>query len=305
MGRILVVDDDHENSELITHYLEGEGHTFQFADDGESALHRVRAWKPQAILLDVNLKEESGLDLIPRIRSAMSDDYASIILISGGMTVEDVTRGLDAGADDYLTKPFRAQDLISRLRVMLRLKETHDSLRRVTHRAEELASRDPLTGILNLLSFFRKGEETIQRTHALRRPISLIALNLDGFSSVNESGGFALGNQILSETARRIESQTRSIDLIGRMGGDEFLVLLPDTDLAAAEEQAARIHAAIGSRSFRGERQGAQVTVSLGVGTLSPEAEDASMSELMRMAKEALRSAKSAGRDRVEVYAFG
>src|SRR5688572_24735552 len=107
MRRVLVVDDDRESLEFLSKYLTNDGHTVQTALDPEAALHRLKAWKPHLILLDVGLPKTSGYDLIPKIRALTPDEYTSIILMSANMTLEDVTKGLDAGADDYLTKPFR------------------------------------------------------------------------------------------------------------------------------------------------------------------------------------------------------
>ena len=120
MKRVLVVDDDRENIELLTQYLAHEGLSVQSAADGEGALHRLRAWKPHLILLDVNMPGVSGIDLIPRIRSVTEHDYVSVVLVSGAMTLEDVNKGMNAGADDYLTKPFSPRELVARIHAMLR-----------------------------------------------------------------------------------------------------------------------------------------------------------------------------------------
>src|SRR4051794_25168439 len=116
MRRVLLVDDDRENIDLLAKYISNDGHIVQNANDPEGALHRLRAWKPHLILLDVNMPKMTGLELVPKIRALTPDEYTAIILISASMTMEDVTKGLESGSDDYLTKPFRAQDVISRVR---------------------------------------------------------------------------------------------------------------------------------------------------------------------------------------------
>jgi two-component system, cell cycle response regulator len=304
MRRVMVVDDDRENVDLLTEYLVKEGHTVQSAVDGEAALHRLRAWKPHLILLDVNMPKMSGIELIPKIRNLTQDEYASIILISANMTVEDVTKGLEAGADDYLTKPFRAQDLISRIRAMLRLKEVQDALKRANHRIEELNSTDDLTNLMNMRSVYRRGEEEIVRAKRFRKPVSSLLLNLDGFSSVNQSYGFVVGSHVLKEVAMRIKQSLRAIDLVARVGADEFFILLCETDLAGAEFVAERVRDSIQSSPFKNDKQSIRLTATIGVAGLTPDQTNQRMSDLLHITTEALRSAKANGSNRIEVYSF-
>lgn len=304
MRRVLVVDDDRENVELLSKYLVTEGHSVQTAADGDAALHRLKAWKPHLILLDVNMPKTSGIELIPKIRMLTQDEYTSIILVSGDMSLEDVTKGLDAGADDYLTKPFRPQDLVSRVRAMLKLKEVQDSLRRANHRIEELSATDDLTGLMNMRSAYRRGEEEIVRARRFRKPISCLLLNLDGFSTINQTYGFTVGSHVLQEVAIRTRQCLRSIDLVARIGADEFFILLGDTDLAGAEFVAERVRDLIQSTPFKNDKQSIKITATLGVAGLSQDQSNQKMSDLLHIATEALKSAKANGTNRIEVYSF-
>jgi diguanylate cyclase (GGDEF)-like protein len=311
MKRVLVVDDDRENIELLTQYLSQEGLGVQNASDGASALHRIKAWKPHLILLDVNMPGMSGIELIPKIRAATEHDYVSIILVSGALTLEDVNRGIGAGADDYLTKPFRSQDLLSRVRVMLRFKELQDSLRRANERIDELSSSDELTGLLSFRTLFRRGDEEILRSRRFRKPVSALIVNLDGFSKVNQELGFQFGTQVIQETARRLKQCIRNIDMVARIGADEFFVLLIETDLAGAEFVAERARDVIQAEPISGSGQGAgsdklstRITACIGVAGLGAEQPDAKMSDLIHSASEALRSAKASGPNQIEVYSF-
>ena len=308
MKRVLIVDDDQENTDLLSRFLSSESHSIQTAGDGDGALHRIRAWKPHLILLDVNLPGLSGLELLPRIRLATPDDYVAVVLVSGNMTPEDVAKGMDAGADDYLTKPFRAQELVTRVRAMFRLKDLQDSLRRANHRIEELSSTDDLTGLLNVRTLFRRAEDEISKSRRFRKPVSALALNLDRFSSANQGHGFNFGNFILHETGVRIKQCLRSIDLAARVGGDEFFIFLPETDLANAEFMAERIRDAIVSSPYKESRQGAAQTLpftaSIGVAGINYDQPEQGMADLVHTASEALRSAKSGGPNRIEVYSF-
>jgi len=302
--RILVVDDDQENIELLSRYLTRDGHSVQSAGDGESALHRLRAWKPHLVLLDVNMPKTSGLDLIPKIRALTPDEYCAVILVSANMTLEEVTKGLDAGADDYLTKPFRAQDLVSRVRAMLRLKEAMDALKRANHRIEELSSTDELTGLLNMRAIYRRGEEEIVRSKRFRKPVSALLVNMDGFSDVNQNYGFVIGSHVLQEVAARIRQCLRAVDLVARVGADEFFVILSDTDLAAAEFIAERVRDAVQSTPFKNDKQMIRLTATVGVAGITYNQTEQRMTDLLHIATEALRSAKANGANRVEVYSF-
>jgi two-component system, cell cycle response regulator len=306
--RILVVDDDHDNVDLLTQYLQHEGHTVQGAGDAEGALHRLRAWRPHLILLDINLPGISGLELLPKIRSATPDEYTPIILVSAKLSIEDVAQGLDAGADDYLTKPFRAQELLTRVRAMLKFKDTQDSLRRAQHRIEELASQDDVTGLLNLRTLYRRGEEEIQRGLRFKKPMSVLLVNLDGFSAVNREHGFQFGHFVLKECGKRVRGCMRSIDFSGRLGADEFLAVLVETDLANAEYVAERVRDAISAQPVTDGKRSARLTATVGVAGLIPgqplpEGREG-MESLLHASAEALASGKAGGRNRVEVYSY-
>ncbi len=304
MRRVLVVDDDKENLTLLSETLAAENVNVQTAGDGDGALHRVRAWKPHVILLDVNMPGISGLDLIPKIRQITAEDYSSIILVSSNMTLEDVLKGFSAGADDYLTKPFRAQDLLARVRTMLKVKELQDSIRRANHRIEELSSTDELTGLMNMRAAYRRGEEEIVRCKRFRKPTSALIVNLDQFSDVNQTTGFIAGNKVLQEVALRVRQCVRSLDLVARVGADEFFVLLSETDLSSAEFVAERIRDSIQSTPFKSEKQSLKVTASVGVAGVTPDQAEVRMAELFHHASEALKSAKANGANRIEIYSF-
>lgn len=304
MRRILLVDSDRENVELISRDLTEDGHTLQTSADVDGALHRLRAWKPHLILLNLDMPELSGLDFISKIRNSTPDDYTAIIMISANMALENVTLSLEAGADDYLTRPFRTQDLIARVRSMLHLKDVQDALKRATHRIEELTSTDDLTGLMNMRILYRKGEEEIVRSRRFRKASTALLLNIDGFSSVNQTCGFSFGSKVLQEVAIRIKQCLRSSDMVARVGADEFFIFLCETDLASGQFIAERLRDSIEASPFKNERQSVKLTACLGVGGLTPDLTQHKMSDLLHITTEALRSAKAGGPNRIEVYSF-
>ncbi len=218
------------------------------------------------------------------------------------MTLEDVIKGLDAVADDYLTKPFRAQELLSRVRTMLHLKETQDSLRRANHRIDELASGDELTGLLNLRTICRRADEEISRAKRMKKSSSGLMINVDGFSRINRENGFLFGSQVLREVAAEIKKCLRSIDHLARIGGDEFFAFLVETDLAGAEFMAERVRDAIHSKTFKNDRHSVKLSVSIGIAAITADQNEAGAEDLLHMAAEAYHSAKSNGPNQIEVY---
>jgi diguanylate cyclase (GGDEF)-like protein len=288
MKRILIVDDDRETVDALTQYLAHEGYSVQGAGDVESALHRVRAWKPQLVLLDVNLPGASGLSLVPKIRAA-SDEYVAVILVSGKMAPEDVAEGLAAGADDFLPKPFRTHELLSRIRAMMRLKTLEDSLRRANRRADELSSTDELTGLLTLKAIVKAGDEELARARRSRSPVSIALLDLDGFHQANAKGGYLFGNFVLQEAGRRLRESLGEGGQLARVGADEFLALLAATSEAGARAVAERMRASVATAVFRDDRHSLALTARVAAATASPDAPEATCAELFVSASHELR----------------
>ncbi len=305
MSRVLVVDDDKEAVQIVTDFLSHEGHTVQTAVDTENALHRLKAWKPHLILLNIQLSHAPGADLISKIRAESSEDYISIILISNNEDMETVTQGLSLGADDYLAKPFKSQELAARTRAMLRFKETQDSLRKALHRIDEISTTDELTGLLNMRALYRRGDDEISRSKRFKKPISALLINIDQFSMINQKHGFAFGSYVLQEVAKKIKTCLRSIDLAGRIGADEFLVILVESDLATAEFMAERVRDSITAQPYIKDKSSVQLQVCVGVAGLGPQqAGEEGMGGVYHSVSEALRSAKANGANRIEIYSF-
>lgn len=304
MRRILVVEQDKTAFDTLTEFLGHENFTFQTTLDLDSTLHRVRAWKPHLVLISMDVEGLDSLGLISKIRSLSTDEYSGILMLSSEMSAENVRKGMDLGADYFLSKPYKVQDIVAATRTILRIKESQDSLRRANHKVEELSSSDDLTGLMNMRSAYRKGEEEIARSRRLRKPVSSLLLNLDSFSHINQTLGFTAGSTILQEVAARIKQCVRAIDLVARVGADEFFILLADTDLAGAEFMAERIRDSIKSMPFKNDKQSVKLTASLGVAGLNQEPSNQRMGDLLHFTSEALKSAKANGSDRIEVYSF-
>jgi len=304
MKRILFVGSLREDFEDIAQYLLKDGHTVKNSTNPDSSLHQLKAWKPHLVLIDIDSLGEEGTSLIPKIRILTQNEFTPIALVVKDLVLHEVSRGFELGVDDWIQKPVSEAGVIQRVRALFRLKEAQDALKRAHQRIEEIISTDELTGLTSMRAAYRQAEEEIARARRIKKPISALFLNLDGFSGVNQSYGFAVGSHVLQEVALRLKKCVRSVDLVSRIGADEFFVLLHETDLSGAEFVAERVRDAIQSEPFKSEKHLFNMTITLGVAGLAPDQAAQKMSDLLRLAMEALKSAKSNGVNRIEVYTF-
>jgi two-component system, cell cycle response regulator len=280
--------------------LQRDGYNISSAHDGEEGLRRIKAWNPQLILLDINMPGLDGIKTLDRIRRLPDHDYIAVIFISANMTTEDIVRGLDAGADDYLVKPFRIAELLARVRAKLRIKELHDQLKRTSKRLEELVDLDDLTGLLNMRSLFRRLEQEITRSKRYNKWISAIMLDMDFFKNVNDTNDHLFGSWVLTQVAKILRENSRTVDIAARYGGDEFLIILPETDQAGAERVADRMRKAIETFPFVQEKQKAKLTCSFGICSVNCGTREIDPKEFIRIADQMLYEAKNAGRNCVK-----
>ena len=302
--RILVVDDDPLTLHMVVYRLRQWGHEVMSFTDGESA------WKvledgtvPNVAILDWMLPGMNGPELCQKIRSKTDCPYVYIVLLTGKNNQEDLIAGLDAGADDYLTKPFHLGELEARLRAGKRIVDLQNELIAARETLRIQAMQDPLTQILNHGAILDALLNEINRAQREHQPLSLILADLDGFKNVNDSYGHVAGDQVLIEVARRMRNCLRSYDAIGRYGGEEFLVVLPNSDDSQALRLAERIRVAICSEPFRFQRVNLAVTVSQGVTTWT-DPDSIPIERLIQAADRALYTVKNSGRNSVEHVQF-
>ncbi len=293
---ILVADDDPDILFLVARLLRTEGYEVVHASDGEEALRLAVEKEPHLLLLDVSMPGVDGYELCRRVQ-ASGRNAPPVIFLTANVHSSARVAGLDAGAVDYVTKPFEPNELRARVRAALRTKTMTDALS-----AE--AATDALTGVLNRS---RLDLHTLQLVGVARqtlRPFAGVMIDLDLFKAVNDTYGHGAGDAVLAEVARRLEETKRETDLVFRYGGDEFLVLLPDTDTKAALAAARRFHAALTSEPVTfvpevGTPIAIIVTASLGIAAWPDSIDEAS--PLIAAADEALYRAKAEGRNRIEI----
>lgn len=281
---VLVADDDELVRRIVLRTLERAGFQVIAAADGEEALLLLREVHPDVLLLDIVMPGLDGYEVCRRVRAAGPTAPPVIFLTSRASTEERVV-GLDSGAVDYVVKPFDPLELVARVRAAIRTKSLVDTL-------AESAGIDGLTGLLNRGQLDVRLGEAIAFACRYGKPLSCAMVDLDDFKLVNDRLGHAAGDECLQAVSRLLRNAVRGSDVVGRYGGDEFVLLLPDTDVEGAcalGEKLLRLLAALA----------APVPVRASVGVAQWDAEMSRPDELFRAADRALYRAKRRGRNRV------
>jgi two-component system cell cycle response regulator len=302
--RVLVVDDDPLTLHMVVYRLRQWGHEVVSANDGTSAWELIESTPaPNVVIMDWMMPGISGPELCRRIRGRAGAPYLYVILLTGRNHYEDLIAGLDAGADDYLTKPFHLGELDARLRAGKRIVDLQNELISTREALRIQAMQDPLTQILNHGAILDALLREVDRAHRQHQPVSIILGDLDSFKAVNDTYGHIVGDQILIEVAERMRACLRSYDSIGRYGGEEFLMVLPNSDADQALSLAERIRMAVSNTPFRYKDLELHVTLSQGVTTWT-EPYPFPLDRLIQTADGALYLVKHAGRNGVEYAHF-
>jgi two-component system, cell cycle response regulator len=304
-ARILIVDDHEDNIELLRARLEARGYCIDTAMDGEQALARVANTAPDLILLDVIMPRIDGFEVVRRLKADKTLPFIPIILQTALDSTEHKVEGLDAGADDYITKPINFAELEARVKSMLRIKALQDALEErerelseVNSRLLKMAQTDSLTELDNRRYLEQRLDEMFEHSRRLREPVAVVLCDLDRFKSVNDTYGHQVGDVVLKELARILKREAREIDRVGRYGGEEFMLLLPGTVLDAAVTFAERVRKAVEAHTFSFDGGTLQRTMSCGVAAW-PHPRIADCDALVKAADDALYVAKETGRNRV------
>jgi two-component system cell cycle response regulator len=296
-GRILVVDDRPSSQERITAMLGGE-HSVEIEADPNAALFHAAEGNYDLLIVSLGLENFDGLRLCSQMRSLERTRNVPILAISEAENNNRLVRALEIGVNDYLVRPIDKNELLARVRTQIRKKRYTERLRDNVQLSIEMAITDALTGLYNRRYMETHVETLVEQAAARSKPLAVLVLDIDYFKSVNDSHGHDAGDDVLREFAIRIRKSIRGIDLACRFGGEEFVVIMPETDIAVATMVAERLRRRIASEPFpiqQGKRS-LEVTISIGIAALGPQDNAAAV---LKRADQALYRAKRDGRNRV------
>jgi diguanylate cyclase (GGDEF)-like protein len=295
--KVLVADDDRFSRLILCRKLRSWGHEVEEASDGVAAARALsRPGGPQLGLVDWMMPGLSGPEVCERVRAANSEPYRYLMLLTSRGRREDLLMGLNSGADEYLRKPVDLLELQARLRTGARLLDLQSQLITARDALHRQATHDGLTGILNRTAIIDTFQQELARAARSEGGVGLLLLDLDHFKAINDTLGHLTGDAVLRETARRLAEEVRMYDLVGRYGGEEFLVVLPESRPEAVLEVGERLRRSLADKPVHTDTHTVEITASFGAHWLPGTADcDAAI----RAADDALYAAKHAGRNRV------
>jgi diguanylate cyclase (GGDEF)-like protein len=304
-ARILIVDDHEDNVELLQARLEARGYSTETARDGQQALDRVAQNPPDLILLDVMMPVVDGIEVARRVKADPRLPFIPIIMQTALDATESKVEGLDAGADDYITKPINFAELEARVNSLLRIKALQEDLAQrerqlaeMNDRLRHISQTDALTELDNRRYVEERLAEMWGHAQRFSEPLACVMCDLDKFKPVNDTYGHQAGDQVLKQYAQILRHEAREIDRVGRYGGEEFILLLPGTSAEAAAVFAERVREATEAHEFTFPGGTIHCTMSCGVAAWPHAAVD-SADGLVKAADDALYVAKERGRNRV------
>jgi len=297
--KTLVAEDNLVFQSMLRKMLGAWGYETLLARDGNEAWATLqRENGPRLAILDWMMPGMDGPEVCRRIRALRREPYIYVILLTARTESDDLVEGMDAGADDYLTKPFKPPELRVRLRAGRRILDLQEELLKAREALLQQATHDSLTGLGNRATILETLQTELVRAARERQPLAVLIADLDRFKQINDTHSHLAGDAVLREAARRMKAAFRRYDAFGRYGGEEFLAVLPGCQGDDAVAQAERVRQAVAAEPFVAAGAAIQVTCSIGVSYRSrPSAAD--VDALIREADQALYRAKDRGRNSV------
>jgi diguanylate cyclase (GGDEF)-like protein len=295
--RVLVAEDDPVSRHRLHMALSSWGYNVISVSDGRAALeHFATNDGPSLAILDWTMPEVDGLEVCRTIRQSSDGNYVYVILLTAHDRDDDVIQGFDAGADDYVTKPFDTRELRARVRSGARIIQLQQQLITAHELLRDKAMHDPLTGLLTRGALFEFCDAEFARARRSGAPLAFVMADIDHFKQINDRYGHLVGDEVLKSVARRLKSTFRKEDAVGRYGGEEFVSLAVGCAVQDAMGLAERFRQAVSREPF--ETSAGTITVTSSVGVAVGSAADGA-DALLKSADEALYRAKKAGRNRV------
>jgi two-component system cell cycle response regulator len=296
--KILIADDESISRRMLQSLLGKWGYEVVTVEDGDAAWEQLKAPDaPRMALLDWMMPGQNGVDVCRALRKLRPEPYTYILVLTAKDAKESVVEGLESGADDYLTKPFNPQELKARIRVGLRLLDLEDNLVKARESMRFKATHDTLTGVWNRGAILETLDRETLRSRREGISLGVLIADLDHFKSVNDTYGHLAGDAVLREVTKRMQTDVRPYDAVGRYGGEEFLVLLPGCNGSDTRDKAERLRQAIIREPIETHAGALNVTMSIGAVATGDWPGDTS-NQILQMADLALYRAKEEGRNR-------
>lgn len=299
--KILIIEDELIFRRMVKKYLLEAGYEIVEAEDGLSAWELFQKEPFQLVITDWMMPGLDGPALVQKIRTSGQKSYTYIIMLTAMDNKDNIVLGLESGADEYLTKPFNSRELIARVASGMRILRLEEELMQARIQMEALAMHDGLTGLLNRRAIEEYAEAEFNMAGRKKQAMSVILLDIDHFKNVNDQFGHKFGDVVLRQVAQTLKEDLRNYDRVGRWGGEEFLLILPGTELKDAVTVAERLRsktAAVQTSLENGET----FSIHISLGTACTTGQFQSLAKLIDAADQALYQAKQSGRNRVCVF---
>lgn len=291
---ILIVDDVPQNLQILGQVLSQEGYRVAVATNGVQALDVAAKVLPDLILLDIMMPKMDGFEACRRLKEIEALANVPVIFLTARNSTEDVVKGFDAGAVDFVSKPFINVELLARVKTQVRINNLMKELEQKNKELEEKAIHDDLTGLFNHGFMFERLSYSQEVSRRYHKALSVIMFDLDHFKDVNDTWGHQVGDMVLQKVSKVIKDTVRQADIAGRYGGEEFMIICPETSLENAEMLAERIREGIEQTDMNDD--GLIVTISGGV---AESEENEPVEKLVNRADELLYKSKREGRNRI------
>ena len=299
--KVLVAEDSPFARKLIEQALFGQPYSLIFAATGREAVDLYVQHRPSLVIMDWMMPDLNGLEICRRLRSISLDSYTHIIMLTGKKDKASVVEGLQAGADDYVTKPFNQDELLARVAVGFRTVELHRQIQAKNKTLEKLALTDSMTGLPNRRAIDEWATRELSSAARNGFSVWVIAADLDRFKYINDTFGHNAGDEVLRKFSKILKENTRRSDLSGRLGGEEFLIVMTHATRQDVERAAERIRAQFEAVQFSFNGRYMMATSSFGIAGFEAKQQPAGFATLVSQADAALYQAKRTGRNRVEV----